>query len=475
MRMTLKERRRKLHRNRLPLPRIMSMTLMLAIMALIFVRLRNPDAWRWFAQDKDIQLQSAAEDDAAIVKKVAATVAAQPAAIRPPAKQQPAGQAAATGDSAKKPVLAKEPVPTNVAVAGAPPAPPVPPANSAKGSDSLAKEPVVSKKAPGVPPELVPTGPTDLDPIEQDDIKQSIGAVSDGELKWSDFEMPAYTQILGWVDHQSIELLRKRAKKDVTYSDFRLTPDTMRLQIVELKLRILQIIRLTEPPKNGLTEPMLSPDGHPLYEVRGFTEEGRSNLYVGIVSDLPKGMPIGMGIDEQARLVGYFFKLQGYYSAEQLLDRRNKAKPLKAPLILGRLVWIESPPTTTAKTPFWLLISVGSVAAVLVIGGVLWSMRKTPRIPRASSIGGDLDADGPTVDDWLDQAQSGRLTLDQVLGMRGRSDGAYLDTPPLGDSVNGRFFGNNPWETGESKNGHGSTNGHGKTGPEVRDNGPDRA
>ena len=43
------------------------------------------------------------------------------------------------------------------------------------------------------------------------------------------------------------------------YSDFRKTPDSMRLQIVELKLNVLQIIRYTKPPENGITEPMTTP------------------------------------------------------------------------------------------------------------------------------------------------------------------------------------------------------------------------
>ena len=48
MRQTLKERRKQLHRG-MPMPRMLTMVLMLAIMGLIFVRLRDPNTWRWFA------------------------------------------------------------------------------------------------------------------------------------------------------------------------------------------------------------------------------------------------------------------------------------------------------------------------------------------------------------------------------------------------------------------------------------------
>ena len=179
-----------------------------------------------------------------------------------------------------------------------------------------------------------PPGPTDLDPMEQEDIQQAISVISDGDREMSKRDMPAYFQILNWVDHQSTALLRKRAKKDVLYSHFRKTPDSMRLQIVELKLNVRQIVRYTKPPKNGITEPMTTDEGHPIYEVRGFTQEGRSNLYIGIVTDLPKGMPIGTSINEDARLVGYFFKLQGYFSQQQQLDSERTGKrpvTLKAP------------------------------------------------------------------------------------------------------------------------------------------------
>src|SRR5208337_2870362 len=132
---------------------------------------------------------------------------------------------------------------------------------------------------------------------------------------------------------------QKRARKDVLYNDFHSSPGSMRLQIVELKLNVRQIVRLENPPKDGITEPMTTPDGNPIYELRGFTQEGGSNLYFGIVTDLPKGMPIGASVNEDVKLVGYFFKLQGYFSQQQQLDaERTGKKPtmLKAPVILGR-------------------------------------------------------------------------------------------------------------------------------------------
>ena len=76
-------------------------------------------------------------------------------------------------------------------------------------SDAAAKS-----ESPQTPAELTPTGSTDLDRIESEDMKSNISMVKDrdGTLEIGKFEMPAYNQILSWVDHQPIELLQQRAR-----------------------------------------------------------------------------------------------------------------------------------------------------------------------------------------------------------------------------------------------------------------------
>ena len=229
--------------------------------------------------------------------------------------------------------------------------------------DAKPGKPANDASAPAA--ELTPTGPTDVDPTEQEDVKQDLAAISDGGLVMKKEEMPAYYRILNWVDHQPATLLRKRAKQDVLYSDFRLRPDSMRLQIVELNLTVRQIIAYTDAPKNGVTRPMTTKEKHSLYEVRGFTREGGSNLYFGVVPDLPKGMPVGTSIKEDAKLVGYFFKLQGYISLQQQLDAertRRKPVPLKAPVILGRLMWTPPARAEAAQNPLSQRLPVLSTA-----------------------------------------------------------------------------------------------------------------
>ncbi len=450
MRQTLKERRTQLNRG-MPMPRLFTMALMLAIMALIFVQVRNPRTWRFFARDSD-------DDEQIVDQAVVSQGAVNQAAVE---TAKPAASAK-TIDSGKADGTRSGPATSADGTRSVP-------ATSADGpAGPLAAKTPPPKDSASADPELTPTGPTDLDPIEQEDIKQAISIISDGNLEMSTLDMPAYFQILSWVDHQSTKLLRQRAKRDVLYSDFRKTPESMRLQIVELKLNVRQIIRLTMPPKNGITEPMTTRDGQPIYEVRGFTQEGGSNLYFGIVTDLPKGMPVGTSINEDARLVGYFFKLQGYISLQQQLEaERTRKRPaiLKAPVILGRLIWIVPPPVAEEKSPVWLLATLGTAGVVVVVGSVLLASRKLRRSrPLAVVRGLDPDPDAPSVDNWLDQAQSGRLSLEPVPESTARYDGASLSAGAMENSFGDRFSGNIFGGNGESNNGRGGL------GPEVREN-----
>ena len=389
MRQTLKERRKQLHRG-MPMPRLLTMVLMMAIMALIFVRLRDPATWRWFSRD---------DDD----NQVQVVAGSAPTGTNPP-KTQPAA-----------------------------------PASSAAPAET--------------PAELTPTGSTDLDPMEWDDMKTNVSLIEDGTLEMNKLEMPAYFRVLSWVDHQPTALLRKRAHKDVVYNDFRKTPNSMRLQIVELNLNVRQILRAFGPPENGKEMPITTPEGKQIYQVCGFTQEGGSNMYYGIVTDLPKGMPIGTLIDVNAKLVGYFFKLQGYISQEQQLEaERTRKNPIiyKAPVIIGRLIWIVSPTVAEDDPPVWLFWGIGGIAVLAIAGWVLLSTRKSGRRAAPGIVSRpNLEPEAFPIDSWLDQAQSGRLRSEPVPETTARSDEAALD-----GGFGGRLTGNIFWENGESKNGH---------------------
>ena len=442
------------------MPRMLTMFLMLAIMALIFVRLRDPSTWRFFA---------AGDDGQQVAPDTASKSSAHGTAENSVAHSS--GVVASPKDSA-----AVKSLPTTSG--GGDKVPP-----DAVGGLSNDQKPVgepsggtTSVTPTSTPPELTPTGPTDEDQEEMEEIKPSMSVLSDGSFETKPEEQPAYFRILGWVDHQPTELLRKRAVRDCLYDTLINSPDTMRLQIVEFKLNVKQIVSILDKPKDGKLQPVLSPEGKPLYEVRGVTSEGGSNIYFAVVTDLPPGMPIGTLINEDARLVGYFFKVQGYVSQQQQLDAerlRRKMKPLKAPLIIGRLIWITQPATmATTKTPVWVLAPIGGIAIIVLAGWIYWSSRRPRRNPllQISTTGRNLDPDAPSVDGWLEQAQSGRFQMDPALETAPHSDGAALDLGFVS-----RFSGNIFEDIGESNNGHSSHNGHSDNGnsgsePEIREN-----
>jgi len=455
MRQGLKERRNQL-RGGIPTPRVLTLVLMLAIMGLIFVRVRDPSTWRWFTRDDDDGQQVVARNDPAKNKQLTQT--SEVAAEAHP--QAPAGSTQA----ASGPPQAAGGTTVPQQVAGGTPAPLKAAKTTAQASSEKAGNPPTPPEKPKTPPEMTPTGSTDLDPMEWEDMKTNISLVEDGTFEVNKLEAAAYFQILNWVDHQPVELLRKRAHKDVVYSDFRRAPNSMRLQIVELKLHVIRVLRCFDPPVNGVERPVLSPEGKPIYELLGVSQDSGSNLYFGIVTDLPEGMQIGPSVDEYARLVGYFFKLQGYVSLEQEEEaERTRKKPitLKAPVIVGRVVLIGGGSAAEAeeKTPFWLLAAILSVAVAVAVGWVAFSMRRLRRrnlpaiTPRAN-----LDPAPPSIDNWLDQAQSGRITLEPVPESTRGGDETALEGP-----LEGRLSGNIFGENGESSNGH-SVGGQGGSG-----------
>jgi hypothetical protein len=376
-------------------PGLMTMLMMLVILGLLFVQLRNPNNWRLFTGGGDDDKQVSSE--------------------------QAASRTTATNaDSA---------------------------AQSAKGGAAKAE----------------PSGPTDEDPEEMKKILPLLSLITDGSTETQKFDQPAYFQLLSWVDHQSAETLRKRADRPVLYDTFVKAPDTVRLQIVDLKLSIRQIEPVMGKPKDGKPQPLRTRDGKEVFMVHGVNQESGSNFYFGAVTDLPPGTKTGTSINEDARLVGYFFKVQGYISVQQQLDfeasRTKKIVPLKAPLIVGKLMWLAPQETATASnnTPVWVLATVGGVGIILTVGWVVWSSRrKRPSpVPRVSTTS-PIDPDAPAVDSWLDQAQSGRFSFDPIPEPAAHTDGPALDLG-FGDRFAGNIFGDN----GESKFGGRAINGHG--------------
>jgi hypothetical protein len=272
---------------------------------------------------------------------------------------------------------------------------------------------VIGEHSPSLPSA---TGPTDEDLLEKEFMEEARQAIKDGREHSTPDEMAAYDHVLEWVEHQPIDRLIARAKKNVRYDSFLFDTENLRFKLVDLTLNVRRIV----------VEPYTSATGTKFYELHGFTQESGQLLYFGMVTGLPEGMPIG-DINEQVRLVGYFYKKQGYISQASLA--KGSHIKMVAPLIVGRIIWQQSAeaPSLTANLPPWLVGLIAAVICVAVAGWVFFASRPNkPLVLPPLRISNRADPDAPSVDDWLDQAQTGRLPGDLSAQSGGSSDRSSL-------------------------------------------------
>jgi hypothetical protein len=234
------------------------------------------------------------------------------------------------------------------------------------------------------------TGPTDETPEQAEEARNEFQALSDGGVTLGPEEMEAYDRLVLWVESQSFARLRQRARSDLLFTNFHDEPDKYRGQLVTLDLNVRRIL---DGGKNR--------DGTQLYEVWGFTRESLDRLYVAVVVDLPKGMPIGPSVYENVRFAGYFLKLQGYHSA----GVKPGTVPDRAPLLIGRLQWehAAAAPAENSREWIWAAALLAAIALVFSLRWVYYKLK--PRPPAARPLVPDA-ADGEVIpiDVWLERA-----------------------------------------------------------------------
>jgi hypothetical protein len=328
--------------------RLATMIVMLGVIFLMIERSRDPNTWTWLAADTptgDVQNS-------------------------PPAEKNGLDD----NNDTNKPNSTKSPHPN-----------PLPKGEGTSSIDSMSE---TTKPAS----DLGLGGPSDQDPQEAEAVKEEFQAVSDGTLSIQREEMAAYHRLLKWTENQPLAEMLKRAKKDSVLTQFYQSPDKYRGQLFTLELNVRRILKYSD---NGIA----------LYEVWGWTSESRTWLYVGVVIDLPKGMPIGPDVYENATLVGYFFKMQGYLEA----GAKPHAAPLQAPLFVGRLIWrpTEKPQAQHADGFWGLFLLIAFLAFITFRWGLLlWDrIRRSPAVPA-----GPAKSNSKAVEDWLANTQSDNLT-----------------------------------------------------------------
>lgn len=246
-------------------------------------------------------------------------------------------------------------------------------------------------------PEPAAKGPTDEDPEEQAAIRDEFQAITDKTLQILDEEMFAYKRVVQWVVNQPASLMRKRARTDLSFNDFMLTPDKYRGALVELVLDA-KMVRTSE---------FRASDGTDLFEVWGVTAESGSWLYDTMVVGLPQGMPVATRISERVRFVGYFFKLQGYHEA----NAKPHAPPIAAPMLIGRLIWIQSPAPVPAKwEASWTAIAAMGFAVVVGLHLLWLVLRPRRRLSSMRSIGRPKPG-AITIEEWFEKAEEGSVPI----------------------------------------------------------------
>ena len=328
--------------------RLMTMFVMLGVIFLLIVRSRDPNMWTWLTSD-------------------AGTASAR----------NPAAAADRKSDRNEKNHDQKNEDKRNDAAALEASQPSRPAESNEPRTDRSAKEAAPS-----------PNGATDLDVEESGAIAEEFQAVADGQLSIQPEEMPAYNRLLDWVSNQTIGEMRRRARKNPVYTQFYQSPEKYRGQLFEFDLNVRRILEYTHKDRT-------------LYEVWGWTEESRSWPYVGVVLDLPKGMPTGADVFENTTLVGYFFKMQGYVEA----GAKPRAAPLQAPLFVGRLIWRPAGKAQARPADWsWVLLLLAAFVIFLI---VRWGLlvrggrRRLFQTPKMLAQPG-----GDTVEGWLAKVES---------------------------------------------------------------------
>ena len=169
--------------------------------------------------------------------------------------------------------------------------------------------------------------------------------------------MPAYWRCLKWARAQSFAQLDQRAIHGLVYTQLWEQPDKYRGKLIRLRLHLQRILDW-EAPEN-------SAGVRRVYEAWGWTDESKSFPYVVVLSDVPKGIPLGDNLHEEGLFVGYFLKTMAYTAYN-----RNRSSPL----LLGRMEWL---PSTAPAHPIvgrrdWVWITAVGIPVVLLIVAGTW-------------------------------------------------------------------------------------------------------
>jgi hypothetical protein len=252
-------------------------------------------------------------------------------------------------------------------------------------------QPAGEQKPPAA--EVIVPGPTDQNQAEAAAAHPLFEVLTD-RVPLSPIEMPAYWRCLKWAGAQSFADLERRAEKHVVFTQFWQQPGKYRGKLIRLRLHVARILTWDAGENSAGVKHV--------YEVWGWTDESKSFPYLVVLSELPKGIPIGDGLHQEGVFVGYFLKTMAYTASNQ-----NRSSPL----LLGRMKWL---PATAPVHPVvtrndWRWIGLVGIPVVLLIGAVTWyRMRRAPSAKLPAAV-----ADDAEMENWFQTGAAPSASDDQ--------------------------------------------------------------
>ena len=189
-----------------------------------------------------------------------------------------------------------------------------------------------------------------------------LSLVTDNSLRMAKREMPAYWELVRKTANSTFNELREKANSGTKFNDFYSEPAKHRGELVSFDISVRRVTRFEAEAGNsaGLTS---------VYEIWGSTDQSHAWLYVFITDRLPDGFNEETLLRKKAAFAGYFLKLLAYHPGAA----SPNAKPLLAPLMIGRFNDIQdAEPTSTSNLPWW---ASSGVAAFIVLAAVFFTVR----------------------------------------------------------------------------------------------------
>jgi hypothetical protein len=249
---------------------------------------------------------------------------------------------------------------------------------AATPSEESASSPADPEKDNNVPPaETMAAGPDDRDPEEAEEFRRQVEAVKGLDLATAidHTEMPAYWRVLKWVSAQTTAQLAARAPIPAVFQELIQRPNKFRGKLVTVELTVRQAFRQED------LSPHAPAGFDKLYELRGWPTANDGWIYYIITPELPPGFPEGAEIQQTVRVYGYFFRVLGYHPGKAKPD----ARPVPAPLIIGRVEWIpKAVPTANPgeATLSYIVLAVGGAILLSVIGYWFIEARRKKNTPK---------------------------------------------------------------------------------------------